>query len=65
MIEQRHYRVVRLIDKDRDQWAVVSVSMRDDATWDVIETCPTRHAAFTYIVGVHERYESLVAAGLA
>lgn len=51
----RRYRVVRLLNGDRLRWAVVSVSLRDDETWDVLQEFVTRTEAFAYIGEVQER----------
>lgn len=61
----RHYRIVRLIHRDFDQWAVVSSSITDEEVWDVIATCRTRAQAAVYIDDVLERNDTLRKAGLA
>lgn len=55
----RTYRVVHLIDDKRDlrHWAVVSASLRDDETWDVIDVFGSKRQAFAYIGEVQHRQE--------
>lgn len=57
----RNYKVVRLIDGERCRWVVVSVSLRDDDTWDVIAEFPTRGEALDYRDEVRDRNRRLAA----
>lgn len=61
----RHYRIVRLIDRDWDRWCVVSSSLRDDDTWDVIASFPQRIRALGYLDDVIARDKTLRQAGHA
>ncbi len=51
----RTYRIVKLVIGERQAWIVVSSSLRDDDTWDVIVQCGTRTEAFDYVQEVTER----------
>lgn len=51
----RRYRVVRLKNGEWMRWAVVSVSLRGDETWDVIQEFTTRAEAFAYVGEVDTR----------
>jgi hypothetical protein len=51
----RTYRIVKLIAGGRHAWLVVSASLRDDETWDVIQTCDTRTEAVEYVEEVCAR----------
>lgn len=56
----RSYRVVKMTHGDRmPVWAVVSVSLRDDDTWDVIQTFHTADDAWEYVIEVTERTRTL------
>jgi hypothetical protein len=59
----RCYRVVKLTEDSRALWLVVSSSMRDDDTWDVIYRAESRHDAFRYVDDVLERNRMLERAG--
>lgn len=61
----RHYRVVKLLDHGRSRWVVVSSSIRDDDTWDIIAEFSGRNACFRYIDDLHERNKALEHAGAA
>lgn len=62
----RTYRVVKLVADGRHAWLVVSSSLRDDDTWDVIRKTDTRTEAFDYVADVAERGRLLaVVAGCA
>lgn len=60
----RDYKVVKFRRGNRSGWFVVSESLREDTTWDVIKTCKTRDAALAYVDEVRGRTRSLVEAGL-
>jgi hypothetical protein len=51
----RTYRVVKLIADGRHAWLVVSASLRDDDTWDVIYKAGTRTEAYDYVDEVVQR----------
>ena len=56
----RTYRVVKLVIGERQAWVVVSASLRDDDTWDVITQCGTRTEAFDYVDAVVARNRALL-----
>ncbi len=59
----RTYRVVKLVIDGNHAWLVVSASLRDDDTWDVIHRAKTRIDAFEYVEEVVRRNRALVRVG--
>lgn len=53
-MRHRHHRIVRLTfrEDDRSVWVVVSPSLRDDDTWDVLYTSGSREVCFEWVKGV-------------
>lgn len=55
----RHYRILKLRDPEWERWAVISLSLREDDTWDVINEFPVRSMAVDYVNEVMARNAEL------
>ena len=62
-MRHRSHRIVKLtFGEARAMWVVVSLSMRDDDTWDVIARFTSAGEAFDYVEEVVERNAEIAAA---
>lgn len=60
MSEIRFYRIVKMVELGRaPRWVIVAESLREDETWDVIESKDTKLEAEQYVAGVQARQLAL------
>ena len=59
----RNHRIVRLAVDGHFAWLVVSTSLRDDETWDVLYRGRSREACEDYVRDVDRRHTMLSLAG--